>query len=367
MLPDDLDELSAILLVAVIQPAAAVHDVILLDDAYAAPVGRGVREHEDAPPLVGGLAPHEVLEPVDLPLVDEDLVARVLGVAKDRAAKSHEQGLLRDLPAELGRLLPVTAQERPEVASVGVELVYPLEVVIAAYHLVRDAEAAEEFRRGLVTRARAREELERVVGIVIAVLRFAEVSERNDGDAPPPSPPILLLPSAAVAHQLGLGVGHDVEDVLPPRLVVLHLAWVDVKVPQYRHDEGVRIVGPDLAHFAPGGGGSAVVGAVCCCAVGRGGGSVAVGADLPVHTIRFVARFFRGEERCAAAAAACGSRTLQRRAGGRDERPYRRADEQRRGQDAAPRDHGEYICCVTLSEEKQKAGRRRGGKKLDII
>ena len=51
--PDKLDELAALLVVGVVEPAAAVDDVVLLEDAEAGAVWRSVRENEDLPAIIG--------------------------------------------------------------------------------------------------------------------------------------------------------------------------------------------------------------------------------------------------------------------------------------------------------------------------
>ena len=48
--PHGINELPAVLLIRMIEPAAPVHDVVLLNDSNPAPVRRGVREDEDPPP-----------------------------------------------------------------------------------------------------------------------------------------------------------------------------------------------------------------------------------------------------------------------------------------------------------------------------
>ena len=73
-----------------VQPAAAVDDVILLQDAQAGAVGRGVGEDEDLPPLVGGVGAKEVNEPGDLGVVDDDLMAGVGGIAEDCGAQTDD-------------------------------------------------------------------------------------------------------------------------------------------------------------------------------------------------------------------------------------------------------------------------------------
>ena len=76
-----------------------------LEDAQPGADGRRVGEDEDLPAVCGRVRRDKVLEPLELLVVDGDLVARVLGGAEDRGAEADEQGLLGDLPLELhGRL-----------------------------------------------------------------------------------------------------------------------------------------------------------------------------------------------------------------------------------------------------------------------
>ena len=157
MLPHDLDEATAIPLVAVIQPTASVDHVILLYDAYAGTVGGGVGEYEYPPSPIGRMSPDQILEPIDLILVYDDLVTRVLGIPEYRRAQSHEESPLGHATAELGCILPVQFHHLPQIARVCIEFVDPLEVVIAAYHLVGHPEAPEEVGGHLVALGRARE------------------------------------------------------------------------------------------------------------------------------------------------------------------------------------------------------------------
>ena len=66
----------------VVQPAAAVHHVVLLQDADATANNRRVGKAKNGPALLGRLRGHELLEPLDLLGVDEDLVGRVGRVAE---------------------------------------------------------------------------------------------------------------------------------------------------------------------------------------------------------------------------------------------------------------------------------------------
>mmetsp|Transcript_16867 Transcript_16867/g.39976 ORF Transcript_16867/g.39976 Transcript_16867/m.39976 type:complete len:305 (+) Transcript_16867:1062-1976(+) len=237
VLPDELDELAALGVVGVVEPAAAVDDVVLLQDAESGAVGRGVGEDEYLPPLVGRVVLEGLLEPLALLLVDGDLVGGVLGVAEDGGGKADEEGLVGDLADEVGAGLFVGAEEQLEVLGVRGELVDALEVVVAADDLVGDAEGPEEVGGRLVADGGAGEQLAGVGGVVVAVLGLAEVAQGAEGD---------------VAVGLA-GLAEDGQPLGPAGLVVLHLARVDVQVSQ---DGDAELVGGHAQGRATGGTGS---------------------------------------------------------------------------------------------------------------
>mmetsp|Transcript_57787 Transcript_57787/g.135683 ORF Transcript_57787/g.135683 Transcript_57787/m.135683 type:complete len:301 (+) Transcript_57787:764-1666(+) len=159
VLAHQLDELAALLLVRVVEPAAAIDDVVLLQHAQARAVGGGVREDEDLPALGRGVLLQDLLEPQHLLIVDGDLVRGVLGAPEHGRAEADEQRLLSDLALELRGLLAVLPEVHRQVGLVGIELVKTLEVMVAADDLVRHRERTEVFGRHLVALGGAREKL----------------------------------------------------------------------------------------------------------------------------------------------------------------------------------------------------------------
>mmetsp|Transcript_16554 Transcript_16554/g.32656 ORF Transcript_16554/g.32656 Transcript_16554/m.32656 type:complete len:381 (+) Transcript_16554:1173-2315(+) len=222
VLADKLDELAALLLVRVVEPAAPVDHVVLLEDTQARPVWGGVGEDEDLPAVGGGVLLEHLLEPHHLGIVDGHLVRGVLGVPEDGRAEPNEKRLLGDQALELRVGLVVLPEEHLEVGRVRVELVQTLEVMVASDDLVRHAEGPEVLGRHLVALGGAGEELRGLGGT--HRLGLAEITERHHCHVS-----MLLLG--------GLEGGHP---LLPARLVVLHLPGVDVKVPEHPDGELVR-------------------------------------------------------------------------------------------------------------------------------
>ena len=72
-----LDELLRRDAVVVVEPAAAVHHVALLQHAKARADDRGVREDEDAPAILGRVVLDGLLEPLQLLIINEHLVGGV--------------------------------------------------------------------------------------------------------------------------------------------------------------------------------------------------------------------------------------------------------------------------------------------------
>mmetsp|Transcript_3508 Transcript_3508/g.6415 ORF Transcript_3508/g.6415 Transcript_3508/m.6415 type:complete len:313 (+) Transcript_3508:763-1701(+) len=210
VLTHELDELAALLVVRVVEPAAAIDHMVLLQHAQSRSVGRGVRKDKDLPPVGGWVVNERLLEPGELRVVDGDLVRGVLGLAKDGGSEAHQQRLVGNEARELRRGLAVLLHKDVEVLLVRVELVQALEVVVAANDLVGHAEAAQVLRGQLVALGGAGKELRGLLGS--HGLGLSEVSQRAQRHVA-----VRLLALLQDGHPLRLA-----------RLVVLHLAGVHV-------------------------------------------------------------------------------------------------------------------------------------------
>ncbi len=101
ILAHDLNKPSRVL-GAVVQPAAAVHDMVLLQHAQATAHRGRVREHEYPPAVIRRAFFDGVFEPFHLFLVDEHFVGSVHCVSKDGRAESDQHSILGDDVFELG-------------------------------------------------------------------------------------------------------------------------------------------------------------------------------------------------------------------------------------------------------------------------
>ena len=138
VLTHQVDELAALLLIGVIQPAAAVDDVVLLQHTQAGTIGRSMREDEDLPAIGRGVIDQHLLEPLHLlcwfgswqvvsnaclqvvqthqegwerTIVDGDFVRSILRGPEHGRAHSHQERLVSDLAHELrGRLVVFPAR-----------------------------------------------------------------------------------------------------------------------------------------------------------------------------------------------------------------------------------------------------------------
>jgi len=105
MLSNQLDKLLTLLLIRMIQPTTSINDVIFLQNSQPTSVGRGVSEYEHLPAIFGRMGLYEIFKPVDLSLINGDLVRGVDCITEDSGAHADKEGFVCDLLAELGRFL----------------------------------------------------------------------------------------------------------------------------------------------------------------------------------------------------------------------------------------------------------------------
>mmetsp|Transcript_22489 Transcript_22489/g.66002 ORF Transcript_22489/g.66002 Transcript_22489/m.66002 type:complete len:270 (-) Transcript_22489:365-1174(-) len=170
----DLDEVLGRLRVIVVEPAAAVDDVVLLQHPQPGAHRRRVRKDEELPALLRRLGGDKVLEPGELLVVDRHLVRRVLCAAEDGRRETDEDRLIGNLAHKLRRRLAVDAAEGLEVLCIGGKLVDALEVVVSAHDLVRHAKGGEVLGRMIVARRRPGIQLGRALPARLGLAQVAQ-------------------------------------------------------------------------------------------------------------------------------------------------------------------------------------------------
>mmetsp|Transcript_2585 Transcript_2585/g.3843 ORF Transcript_2585/g.3843 Transcript_2585/m.3843 type:complete len:470 (-) Transcript_2585:387-1796(-) len=136
--PYQFDKSAALSLVGMVQPATAVHDVIFLQYPQATAVGRSVRKDENFPTSVGGMLFQQILEPIDLGFVNNDLVRCVRCLPKNGRTQSHQQRLIGNFATKLRRRLAVLFQKELQILSIRTEFVNAFQVMIPPNYFVRD-------------------------------------------------------------------------------------------------------------------------------------------------------------------------------------------------------------------------------------
>mmetsp|Transcript_25251 Transcript_25251/g.45047 ORF Transcript_25251/g.45047 Transcript_25251/m.45047 type:complete len:237 (+) Transcript_25251:976-1686(+) len=171
-----LDKLFARHLVVVVQPAAAINDVALLQHAQRGADNGRVAETKDGPAILLGVCLHRLHKPFDLRRVHRHLVRSKLRRPKLSRAQPDYKYFRRNFVAKLRRLLSQNAQVRREVFLVRLKLVDTLQVMVSTYYVVLGDKAVEVVAN----------ELEAVgcSGVKLlglrAVLAFTQIAEGNE-------------------------------------------------------------------------------------------------------------------------------------------------------------------------------------------
>ena len=227
---DQVDELLALLLVGVIQPAASVNNVILLQHTQSRSIRRRMRKYEDLPSILSLVRLHEVLKPVNLLLVNGDLMRGEFRITEKSGAHTHKKRLVSNLTAELRSFLVVCAEVNLEVLLVGFKLVKSLKVVVSTDNVVGDAHGAEKFSSHFVAHGGTGEKLTVGFRIVVTVFGLAQISERDNGDI----------------SVLCLGLFEDWQEVALTSLIIFHFTRINVQISQYSNYEfisGIKVSG----------------------------------------------------------------------------------------------------------------------------
>mmetsp|Transcript_36373 Transcript_36373/g.48134 ORF Transcript_36373/g.48134 Transcript_36373/m.48134 type:complete len:262 (-) Transcript_36373:341-1126(-) len=147
----ELDELTALEIVGVVEPAASIDNVVLLEDTETRSVGGCVGEDEDLPSLRGGVGLESFLKPCHLSIVNSDLVRGVLSVTEDGGGHTHEKSLICNKTRELRSGLAMLTKEHLKILLISFELIKSLKIVVSSNNFVWYTEGAEVTCCELVT------------------------------------------------------------------------------------------------------------------------------------------------------------------------------------------------------------------------
>ena len=116
-----------------IQPAASVNNVILLEYTKARSVWWSVGKDKDFPSFFRGMGLDSFFEPIQLSLIDSYFVRSVNGITEDSRSQSYEKRLIRNLMNKMGCWLSMSAKEHFQVGLVCIEFVNSFQVWILQY------------------------------------------------------------------------------------------------------------------------------------------------------------------------------------------------------------------------------------------
>mmetsp|Transcript_6268 Transcript_6268/g.9229 ORF Transcript_6268/g.9229 Transcript_6268/m.9229 type:complete len:307 (-) Transcript_6268:225-1145(-) len=177
---DQFNKLTALGLVGMIQPTAAIYNVIFLQNTESTSIWWSMGKDHNFPTLSRRVVLADLFEPIDLLLIDRYFMRSILGISKDRRSHTNQQSLVRNFTHKVRGVLLVNSQKHIQIRLVGIELVNTLQIVIATNDLVRDTiESAQKFRGHFVTDGRSSEQFGVVHRIVVAVFGFTQITETD--------------------------------------------------------------------------------------------------------------------------------------------------------------------------------------------
>mmetsp|Transcript_64610 Transcript_64610/g.140648 ORF Transcript_64610/g.140648 Transcript_64610/m.140648 type:complete len:204 (+) Transcript_64610:1132-1743(+) len=159
-----------------VQPTAPVDNMNLLQHTQSGTNNRSVCEDENLPIIIRWVFPDDFLKPVQLLLIDVDLVRGVWGIAERSRSQAHEEGPFSHFVAEVRGLLPHQPQVGLHICLIGLELIDSLEIVVTADDVILHIKAVEKVTGQLEAGRGSREDLLRLR----AILGLTQVSQRDE-------------------------------------------------------------------------------------------------------------------------------------------------------------------------------------------
>mmetsp|Transcript_2132 Transcript_2132/g.4820 ORF Transcript_2132/g.4820 Transcript_2132/m.4820 type:complete len:313 (-) Transcript_2132:195-1133(-) len=219
----EFNKLAALAFVGMIEPAAAIDDMVLLNDSETRSIGRSVGKDKDFPIVVGRMLLEQIFKPINLGLIDNDFMRSKRSISKDGGSHADQQGLVGNLATELWSRFAVGLHKDLQVLFVRGKLVNSFQIVIAANHFIghSGSHISQKVGRHFMTQGSTSKEFGWVDLVVIAILGFSQVSQTYNT-----SVPMCFLGSFKNGFPIVLAV-----------FVVFHLARINVQITQDTHQE----------------------------------------------------------------------------------------------------------------------------------
>ena len=251
---DKFNELSALGFIGMVQPAASIDNMVLLQHTKTTSIRRGMGEDKDLPAIISRVVLDNLLKPVNLVLVNSDLMGGVLDITENSGSHTYQKGLFRNFTVELRSWLSMSFQEHLKVSLISVKLINTLQIcglpvkqkqreidvsfdlcsirigkntptVVSANDLVWNAERSKELGSQFMALSGTGEKL---IGFIGAHrLGLSQVSQRNESDI--------------VAGVVFLMILEDVQPLVTSGLVIFHVSWIDVKISEDSNAKLVRL------------------------------------------------------------------------------------------------------------------------------
>ena len=176
---------------------------------------------KNSPSIRGGMRLDNVFEPINLFLINGNLVRGVFGVTKERRRQTHNQSLVGNVLNELRCGLVVRSQKEIQVFLIRRKLVNTFQIMISTHHLVSWVNRIQVFGRQHVTNSRSSKQFRRIGGIMSTIFGFSQITERDQG----------------CFDASGTGLTKNVVPMLTTRFVILHFTRIDMQVSENAHKE----------------------------------------------------------------------------------------------------------------------------------
>jgi hypothetical protein len=242
VLADKLNEFSALSLIRMVQPAASIHNMVFLQHTKTTSIGRSVAENKNFPAILSRMVLDNLLKPVNLFLINGNLMGCVLGITEDRGSHTNQKSLVSDLTKELRCWLSMGSQKHFQIGFICIKFINTLKIysfrhnmdgirefdssifhrknhqtlltMVSSNDFVRNAERSQELSRQFVTFSGAGEQLVSLVGT--NRFRLPQISQRNESH-------IVSCVSFLVFFE-------DIQPLVSAGFIIFHVSRINVKI-----------------------------------------------------------------------------------------------------------------------------------------